>query len=261
MRFGFPKRGIAMVVVLATMVLAGAAHAQETTTTETKSFEILSVDGNVLVIREAAGTRELTVPSDFRFNVDGRSLAVTDLKPGMKGTARVTKTTISRPVYVTEVRNAKVVKTLGGGDVIVQGPDGFKMYSQGDVDERKITVLMDGKPVRTEDLREGDVLTASIITEGPPQTMSKTEVDVTLAKAAASPSATASAGSAPSAAAQTSAADPGAVIPADTMAAPLADTMTTPAPAPASNNSMVIWFALIIIILVALILVRKRSKR
>jgi hypothetical protein len=260
MRFGFPKRGIAMVVALATMVLAGAAHGQETTTTETKSFEILSVDGNVLVIREATGTRELTVPSDFRFNVDGRSLAVTDLKPGMKGTARVTKTTISRPVYVTEVRNAKVIKTLGGGDVIVQGPDGFKMYSQGDVDERQITVLMDGKPVRTVDLREGDVLTASIITEGPPQTMSKTEVDVTLAQAAAS----SPAGSTPSPTADPATQMPGAdtmgMVPVDTMAAPVVDTSGASNAAPASLPSYLLWLLLAGVILIALIVVRRARR-
>ena len=178
MRFGFRKRGIEMFVVLAVMVLAGAAHAQSTTTTETKSFEILSVDGNVLVIREASGTRELIVPSDFRFNVDGKSLAVTDLKAGMKGTATVTKTTISHPVYVTDVKNVTVVKTMGGS-VIVQDADGdFKMYSQGDIDQRGINVILDGKPVKFEDLQVGDRLTASIVTEGPPQKMSKTEVDV-----------------------------------------------------------------------------------
>ena len=49
MRFGFRKRGIEMFVVLAMTILAGAAHAQSSTTTEKKSFEILSVDGNVLV--------------------------------------------------------------------------------------------------------------------------------------------------------------------------------------------------------------------
>ena len=34
MRFGFRKRGIEMFVALAVMFLAGAAHAQSTTTTE-----------------------------------------------------------------------------------------------------------------------------------------------------------------------------------------------------------------------------------
>jgi hypothetical protein len=260
MRFGFRKCGIQMLVVLAAMVLTSAAHAQTTTTTQTKSFEILSVDGNVLIIREPEGTRELIVPSDFLFTVDGKSLAVSDLKPGMKGTAKVTKTTISYPVTVTQVKNVTVVKTMGGS-VIVQGDDGFKMFSQGELDKQGVHVFMDGKPVKLEDLREGDRLTASIVTAGPPQKLSKTEVDVTLAKAAAATAApkvaTKSTSSEPGPAVETPAADTIAEAAADTSATPAADTTA----APASRPSSLLWLGVIFIILVAVLLIRRRSKR
>jgi hypothetical protein len=260
MRFAFRKRGIEMVVVLAAMVLAGAAHAQTTTTTQTKTFEILSVDGSVLVIREKDGTRELTVPSDFRFTVGGKSLAVSDLKPGMKGTATVTKTTISRPVYVTEVKSAKVVQAMGG-TVIVQGEDGFQKFSQGELDQRGISIFMDGKPVQIEALREGDRLTASVVTEGPPQTMSKTEVDVTLAKAAASAAAAPSGGSTRKVtaepAAETPAADTSAELATDTSAMPATEPLATQA----SRNPNLLWLAIIFVILVAVFVYRRRSKR
>lgn len=263
MRFGFRKRGIEMLVVLAVTMLAGAAHAQSTTTTETKSFEILAVRGNVLVIREPSGTRELTVPSDFHFKVDGKNLPVTELRAGMKGTATVTKTTISVPVYVTDVKNVTVTKTLGHSVIVQDGNGDFKMYAQGDIDQRGINVIMDGKPVRFEDLQVGDRLTASIVTEAPPQKMSKTEVDVALAKAAAepTPSGGASAKVAVTPAGETPVVDTTITPTEEPVAEITPDTSAVPATAPASNNSILIWLGLIALILVILLVMRRRSKR
>ena len=85
-----------------------ATNAQTTTTSRESNFEIIAVDGNYLVVRDQNGTRELTVPPDFRFTVDGKSLAVSDLKAGMKGTAVVTTTTTQRPVYVTTIKQGTV---------------------------------------------------------------------------------------------------------------------------------------------------------
>ena len=41
--------------------------------------------------------------------VDGKKMAVAELKPGMKGTATVTTTTTSKPVFVTEVKEGVVL--------------------------------------------------------------------------------------------------------------------------------------------------------
>ena len=57
-----------------------ATYAQTTVTTRESNFELIAVDGNYLVVRDQNGTRELTVPPDFRFTVDGKSLAVGDLQ-------------------------------------------------------------------------------------------------------------------------------------------------------------------------------------
>ena len=54
------------------------------------------------------GTRELTVPDDFRFTVNGQQLSVQQLKLGMKGTATVTTRTTVTPVTVTEIKNGTV---------------------------------------------------------------------------------------------------------------------------------------------------------
>ena len=77
------------------MAVVSAAQ-QTATSSETKAFEVLAVDGNQLVVRLPEGTRELTVADDFRFIVNGQSLSVRELKVGMKGTATITTRRRSR---------------------------------------------------------------------------------------------------------------------------------------------------------------------
>ena len=77
---------------------AAGIFAQTSTATETKKFQVIAVDGDELVVRLPEGTRKLTVPPDFRFTVDGKSLSVQELKPGMAGTATITTKTTAIPV-------------------------------------------------------------------------------------------------------------------------------------------------------------------
>ena len=80
---------VLLAVALFTCVAAVVASAQApTTTTETKKFEVIAVDGNQLVVKLPEGTKELTVPEDFRFNINGQQMSVHELKPGMSGTGR-----------------------------------------------------------------------------------------------------------------------------------------------------------------------------
>jgi LPXTG-motif cell wall-anchored protein len=159
------------------------AQAQTTTTSETKKFTVISVEGNQLVVRLPEGTRELTVPDDFRFTVDGKSLSVHELKTGMAGTATITTKTTVTPVTVTEVKNGTVMSATGNS-VVVRTPDGIKMFSQGDLDKRGVRIMKDGKVADLSDLHADDKLTAVIITSKPPRVMTEKEVAATLAKAA-----------------------------------------------------------------------------
>jgi hypothetical protein len=183
---------LAVVAVCATAVVATAQ--QTATSTETKSFEIIAVDGNQLVVKLPEGTRELTVPSDFRFTVNGQQLAVSDLKAGMKGTATITTRTTVTPVTVTEVKNGTVVQR-SGSTIIVRTGNEVKMFSQGDIDKRGVKIVKDGRPAQLSDFREGDQLSATIVTSRPPHVMTEQEVRATVPTAAAT-----SGGAAPAAA-------------------------------------------------------------
>ena len=163
---------------------AVASLAQTTTASETKSFEVLAVDGNQLDVRLPEGTKELTVPEDFRFTVNGQQLSVHQLKVGMKGTATITTRTTLVPVTVTEIKNGTVVVRSAAG-IIVRTPEGVKSFSQGDVDKRGVKIVRDGQPVELSQLREGDRLSATIITSLPPRVMTDREVNATLATAKA----------------------------------------------------------------------------
>jgi LPXTG-motif cell wall-anchored protein len=158
---------------------AGTASAQQKTT-ETMRFEVVSVDGNKVVAKTQAGAKEYTVPEDFRFTVDGKQVSVHELKPGMKGTATITTTTTTTPVSVTEVRNGEVMQATGNS-LLVRGPNGFRMFTEGDVEKRGVKIFKNGQPVAFSDLHTGDKLTATIVTEKPPKVMTQRQVTATLA--------------------------------------------------------------------------------
>jgi hypothetical protein len=182
--------------VCSTAVVSLAQPPTTTTKAETKTFEVLAVDGNRLDVRLPEGTRELTVADDFRFTVNGQQLSVRELKAGMKGTATITTQTTVTPVTVTEVKSG-TVRQASANSVLVQTPEGFKMFSEADVEKRGVKIMVDGKPVALGDLHTGQTLTAVIVTSKPPHVMTRKEVQATLA--AAGPAAgSAAAGGVPS---------------------------------------------------------------
>ena len=162
--------------------IAGGANAQTTTSSKVRNFEVISVDGNYLVFSDQFGTHDISVPPDFRFNVDGRSVAVGELKPGMKGTATVTKTTTVRDVYVTEVKKGTVLSQTGRSIVVKEDTGKIHRFAQSDVDERGIQLFMGDKPVRIFNLDAGDQISAKIVTAGPPEVLTQQQVDAILAK-------------------------------------------------------------------------------
>jgi LPXTG-motif cell wall-anchored protein len=197
-------RNAALLVVCLAAPAAAASAQQSTTTSETKHFQVISVEGNKVVAKLPEGAREITVPEDFRFTVDGRQVSVHELQPGMKGTAKITTITTVTPVTVTEVRNGEVMQA-SGSSIIVKSANGIKMFNEGDIAKRNVTILKDGKPASIADFHTGDRLTATIVTEKPPKVMTQRQVQAVLTGATP----TATTGAAPAApAAAASAATP-----------------------------------------------------
>ena len=165
----------------------GALLAQTQTTIDLRNFEVIAVEGNRLVYRDQRGTHEITVPDDFRMTVDGKKMAVKELKPGMKGTATVTNTTTITPVTVTDIKEATVVSTTETS-VTVRGSDGVRRrFTQSDLDKRGIAIFKDGKPITVRQLNPGDNLTGTIVSSQPPSVVTETEVDAKMAQAKADP--------------------------------------------------------------------------
>ena len=76
----------------------------------------------------------------------------------MKGTATVTTRTTVTPVTVTEVKNGTVRHSMGT-TIIVQTDEGYRSFTQSDIDKRGVKIMRDGKPALVSDFRHGDKLT------------------------------------------------------------------------------------------------------
>src|SRR4029450_1152598 len=228
-------------ICLSGLIVSTASAQQQTASTEVKNFEVVSVDGNKVVVKGEQGAQEITVPEDFRVTVDGKSVPVRELRPGVKGSATITTTTTVTPVYVTEVRNAEVVQA-SASSIIVRGQNGFQMYTEGDVEKRGIKIFKNGRPVSFSDLHTRDKLTATIVTEGPPKVVTEREVQARLSSPPPPPS---SAGAAETARATEPAraveppraANPPVASPPPPPAQPPAAVATPPASAPVSAPS------------------------
>lgn len=170
----FPKLG-PLLIASCLVFLAGAAVAQETST-RTVNFEIVSVNGNTIVWKDPAGvTKEFVAPPDFRVNMDGKQLGPAELKPGMKGSAVITTTTTMNPVHVSEVKNAEVL-AVSGNSIVVRQDGKPRKYTEADVTRRKAKLYRNGVEVSLGQFRPGDRLSATIVTDGPPEVVTESQV-------------------------------------------------------------------------------------
>jgi len=255
------SRGFAAVALGLAFACAGLAQTTSSTV-DMKDFEVIAVNGNKLVVRDQAGAREITVPDDFRFTIDGKKMAVSELKPGMKGTALVTTTTTVTPVYATEVRDAEVLRA-SDMSMTVRGADGnTRRFTQGDLNKRNIDIFKDGKEIRIADLKKGDKLSAVIITAVAPAVLTEQEVQATLADPApaAAPAVAAPTKAAEAEPVKMAAATPAAATPAAAAPAP-APSGATPVTAPAESGMTMTWLLIAVAIAIVLFLFLRRKKQ
>jgi hypothetical protein len=177
---------ITAVFALAVVAFVDSPASGQTTTksSSTVHFEVVAVQGNTVTVKtREKGAEDVTVDDSYRFTVDGKPVSVHDLTPGMKGTATITTTTTYTPVVITEVKQGTVAK-VAGSSVIVHTADGYKMFSQADADKRGVKIMKDGQVADLSSLREGDKLSATIVTTHPPKVMTKRQVDASMASPA-----------------------------------------------------------------------------
>jgi hypothetical protein len=251
-------------------------QSQSTTSTRVVKATVVSVNGNKVVGEDAAGkATEYTIPEGFKFQFEGREIGVAELKPGMHVSATITTTTTTTPVWVTEIKTGRVL-VVSGHNIIVRGPQGNRLFSNKDAEQRNVTVMRNGQQVSLSDLRPGDNFTATIITDEAPRVVSEREVQA-IAHAAPQPAAAAAAtapteapaaapaatpSEAPAAAPVAASAEAPAAAPTDAAAAasPPAVAPAAEAPAPASGFPMwLLWLLILIVILVVVFLLRRRK--
>ena len=175
-----------------------AAGPTTTTTTTVKSGTVVYASGNTLIVKESDGvTRTHTVPDGFNFQMNGKNVTLSDLKPGDHISAVITDVKEVQPVTVTRVVKGTVVES-SMDSILVNSNGKLTKYSSKDTQGRDIRIVRNGKDVALSDLKAGDKLTATIITTLPPQVSTLRSVDATVRRPPApAPAAPAVAAAAP----------------------------------------------------------------
>jgi hypothetical protein len=259
---GLMKRPAAWLAGLLAMLVLGFTFAGEpraqtqTMTVAVRNFEIIAVDGNHLILRDERGTSDYFVPADFVFTVDGKKMTVADLKAGMKGQATVTTTTTITPVTVTELRSGMVLGTGFNSVMVLDRTDGVrKKFTQDQLNARGLQIYKDGKVIPVSQLNKGDEITATVVSQRPPEVVTEREVEATLAQAPAKTEAPAMK-SEPTAAKTES--PPVATPPAT----PMATQPTAAAPAPVESSGLGTgWYVLIAVIIAAILFLIMRRRK
>ena len=213
-----------LVALTATMALAQAKTASQTSTpgtptekTHTLSGTVVQVEGNTLAVKMSSGeVRMFTPPPDRKFVIDGKELTLSELQPGT--TLKATVREITTPV------TDRTVQTLAGKVWLANGPTVILTLENGENKSYTIPANSpirfrdsEGKEMTVFDLRKGMNVRATKVIESP-----RTEFVSTVAVTGTGPRAgapAATSGTAPRPAAE-KAASPAAAAPAGEPAAP-----------------------------------------
>jgi hypothetical protein len=160
---------IALCTALTVLVLAAspaAAQAPKTATVSTsvQKGTVLWVDGNDLTVKMSTGEiKTFRVPKGKKALIDGKELSVHELLPGTTLTA--TTLTTETPVTVrTKTVKSATVWHVQASTVILKLPNGEnKMYTV----KPDQMIMLGGKMVTVDKLRDGDVISVEQIVEEP----------------------------------------------------------------------------------------------
>jgi hypothetical protein len=171
MRTQLLQSKLAIAVLFAAATLPAAAQKP----TSGPSSTVVYVGGNDLVLKASDGKLlNFTVPSGVKFTCGGKQVSLSDLHAGSQLTAPVV--TGFEPQIVSSVT---VVK---GKVYAVTPPDGVTLLLSEGVKELSVpsgtTFMVDGKPLKTAELKPDMMVQATIVT---------TAADATAASASATP--------------------------------------------------------------------------
>ena len=176
-------------VVLAAAVIgltSVAALAQQSTTSETKTFEVLAVQGNQLVVSLPEGTTGADRRRRFPLHRQRAAAVRARLEAGHERHGHDHHADHGHAGHRDRGEERHRGVCASGGTIIVRTDEGIKSFTQGDVDKRGVKIMRSGKPAQVSDFRQGDRLSATIITSMPPKVVTEQEVQATLASAATS---------------------------------------------------------------------------
>jgi len=177
-------------MAISPVVLAQAAGATSTESTvvthQVKSGEVESVAGNKIVVKEADGLHEYTLPDGFVFQMNGQPVGVDQLKPGMRVDAVITDKVTTRNVEVTRVASATVMQVAPGGIVVKTAKGDLKSYDFKDAQGNDVYYVQDGKEISLRSVKKGDKLSGTFVTTLP-STQTKQRSVVAQATAPAEP--------------------------------------------------------------------------
>jgi LPXTG-motif cell wall-anchored protein len=217
-------------------------------TTSVVTGEVVQVAGSDLVVKLSDGEiKTFHVPAKRTFEIDGKEVTVSELKPGTTLTATVTTTTTPVTVRTKSVQSGRVVYA-GAPTVILQMPDGQnKQFTVREED--KVEFMVAGRPATVFDLKPGMNVSAQKIVEAPDVRIT---TDTKVTGHAPQPVAPAAApASAPPAAA------PGATPESAPAGAP-----SPVEPAAGSAGNALLWIGLVaVLIIVGVLVIRRRAKK
>ncbi len=164
---------------------SGATSTESTTVThEVKDGVVEAVAGNKVIVNEADGLHEYTLPDGFKFQMDGQVVGVDQIKPGMRVSALITDKVTTRQVTVTRIASGTVMQVAPGGIVVKDQKGNLKSYNFKDPAGNDIYFVQDGKEVPLRNVKKGERLTGTFVTTLPSTQTTQRSV---VAKAVAPP--------------------------------------------------------------------------
>ncbi len=164
--------GACAVALLSTFSVG--AWAQTTHQIDVNRGIVTYASGNDLIVKmEDGNIKRVVTPADHKLTVDGKEVAVRDLKPGTRLTQTITTTTEEQMVTNVRTVDAKVIEakpdakppslTIVMGDTIkhIKVPEGTKF-------------TINGKEMTLADLREGMQVKGTVVTAVPTTVVSRT---------------------------------------------------------------------------------------